>query len=321
MDQKMTQTSLRNFTPADIPAITKLQQTYQQASPHAPVIPGEVYLSPGFEDGKNIFCAYDEKGELLGYAPLLPVLTDDPGLPHTVWAEVKADPQAGSAREVKDGLFERLLGRTREISAAHPGRRVHLTFQYHPSETASMDYVVSRGCTYQESVFRMMRELAEPIPTVPSPDAIDIRRCRLDTEAEQRAYIRARNEAFPEAPVSPPELQAFLHSPAWREGTMVTAFEGEEVAGSLAAYWDETISQMSGRKAGYTEYIFVREKWRKRGIAAALIVQGLQYLKEHEREAAFLEVKAANENALKLYQRLGYRVIDETRLFVLKIQP
>jgi len=194
-----------------------------------------------------------------------------------------------------------------------------LTFQYLPSETASMDYVTSRGCTYRESVYRMMRELAEPIQEAPAPEAIEVRRSRLDTEKEQLAYLRARDEAFPEAPVPLANLQAFLHSPAWQEGTAIIAFDGEEIAGSLMAYWDETISQMSGRKAGNTEYIFVREKWRKRGIAACMMVQGLQYLKEHGREAAFLEVRAANENALKLYQRLGYRVVEETRLYAMEI--
>jgi ribosomal protein S18 acetylase RimI-like enzyme len=76
---------------------------------------------------------------------------------------------------------------------------------------------------------------------------------------------------------------------------------------------------MTGKKAGYTEYIFVREKWRKRGIASYLINQGLLYLKECGREAAVLEVRANNQQALELYAKLGYKVIDETRLYVLEI--
>lgn len=49
----MSTFSLRTFSPQDIPAITALQQAYQQISPHAAVIPGEVYLSPGFEEDGN----------------------------------------------------------------------------------------------------------------------------------------------------------------------------------------------------------------------------------------------------------------------------
>ena len=67
-----------------------VQQAYQQVYPNASVILGEVYLSSGFEDGRNIFCAFDENEVLQGYAPLFPDLTADPKIPHTLWAEVKA---------------------------------------------------------------------------------------------------------------------------------------------------------------------------------------------------------------------------------------
>jgi ribosomal protein S18 acetylase RimI-like enzyme len=308
--------TIRNFTPADIPQVVALQQAYRQAYPYAAVIPGEVYLSAGFEDGKNIFCAFDEEQNLLGYAPLFPSLTDDPRLPHTVWAEVKADPQLASAVRVKDRLFERVLERARQIGQAVPGHATRLTFQYHPSETSSIDYVTARGCASSESVFRMLRDLAQPLPEPPPPGGVEVRRWRMQSEAEQQAYVQARNQAFPEAPVALADWQYFLSSPAWQEGAAITAFDGPQIAGSVTVYWDDTLQQATGKEAGFTEYIFVREKWRRRGIASYLIVQGMQYLKEHGREAAFLEVKAENQSALGLYQRLGYQVVDETRFFV-----
>ena len=315
----MAALTLRNFTPDDIPQITALQQAYQHTYSHAAVIPGEVYLSPGFENGRNIFCAFDEQGILQGYAPLLPVLTDSHDLPHTVWAEVKAHPRCPSPEQAKDALFERVVQRACQVASAVPGHAVNLTFQYHPSETSSIDYVSRRGCTYSESVFRLRRDLAEALPLVPAPESLDIRRWHMDTEAEQQAYVQARNEAFPEALTTLADWQAFLASPSWQEGTTLTAFDGSEVVGCVSAYWDETISQMTGCKAAYTEYIFVRSSWRGRGIAAHLIAQSLAYLKEQGREAAFLEVKAANENALGLYLRLGYRKVDETRIYVLAL--
>jgi ribosomal protein S18 acetylase RimI-like enzyme len=194
-----------------------------------------------------------------------------------------------------------------------------LTFQYHPSETFSIEYVLSRGCMYTESVFRMMCDLSQEIPAVSLPGGIDFRRWHMESEQEQQAYVQARNEAFPEAPVAFADWQYFLSSPAWQEGTTITAFDGQEIVGSVAVYWDETIRQMTGKKAGVTEYIFVRESWRRRGIAAYLIHQGLGYLKEHGREAACLEVRATNQHALDLYHRLGYRTIDETRFYVLEL--
>ena len=315
----MSSFKIRKFTSKDIPQVMALQQAYQQVYPNATVIPGEVYLSSGFDDGENIFCTFDEKECLQGYAPLFPNLTVEPQIPHVVWAEVKVSPELTSPRDVKDLLFERVVNRTGEITQAFPGHQTRLTFQYHPSEAFSIEYVMSRGCVYTESVFRMMCDLSQESPIVPPPDQIDVRRWRMESEAEQQAYVQARNEAFPEAPVALADWRFFLSSPAWQEGTTITAFDGQEIVGSVAVYWDEAISQHTGKKAGVTEYIFVRANWRGRGIAAYLIYQGLLYLKEHGREAAYLEVRASNQHALDLYHGLGYQVIDENCLYVLEL--
>jgi hypothetical protein len=98
----MSNFTIHKFTANDIPQVMVLQRAYQGAYPNATVIPGEVYLSAGFEDGKNIFCAFDESGCLQGYAPLFPNLTEDSQIPHTIWAEVKVRPDLAHPRELKD---------------------------------------------------------------------------------------------------------------------------------------------------------------------------------------------------------------------------
>jgi ribosomal protein S18 acetylase RimI-like enzyme len=315
----MSRLTICKFTPEDIPQIMLLQRAYQQVYPSATIIPGEVYLSPGFENGNNIICAFDENHALQGYAPLYPNLPSESQTPATVWAEVKAHPGLSTPQEVKDPLFERVVNRTKEIIGRTPRHKTRLTFQYHPTETRSIEYVISKGCAYTESVFRMMCPLARDFPRVSPPEQITVKRWRMETKEEQQTYIQARNEAFPETPVAIEDWENFLASPAWQDGITITAFDREEIVGSVAVYWDEAIVQMTGKKAGYTEYIFVREKWRKRGIASYLVNQGLRYLKEHGREAAFLEVRANNQQALELYVKSGYKVIDESRLYVLEI--
>jgi ribosomal protein S18 acetylase RimI-like enzyme len=315
----MSSLRTRNFVPEDLPQIMALQQEYQHAYPHAMVVPGEVYLSPGFEGGANIFCALDDEGCLQGYAPLLANLTGDAHLPNIVWAEVKTAPGYSNAKAAKDLLFEKVVARAREIATATPDKRTEVTFQYHPSETDSVQYVLSKGCSRTATVFRMMRDLAADLPTTPCPPGIDLRHWRMETDGEQRSYVQARNEAFPDAPVSLGDWQAFLQSPAWQAASAVTAFDGAEIVGSVAAYCDDALSQYTGNKASLTEYIFVRPPWRGRGIAAYLISESLRFLKDRGRDAAYLEVKASNEHALGLYRRLGYEVIDQTELYVLEL--
>lgn len=312
--------TIRNFTPVDIPQIMALQRAYQQAYPHAGIIPGEVYLSPGFASGENIFCAFDDDEDLLGYAPLLPVPATQDDRPHTAWAEVKTDPSLGPWPLAKNFLFQRIIRRAGEIARQSPGHGVQLTFQYHPSERASIEYVTSRGCRASATLYRMKRDLRSGLPEAAAPGGVSVRRWKMETETEQQAYVRARNECFPENPVALGDWQSFVRSAAWCDGAAITAFDGEEVVGSVAAYPDEGLSQHTGQRAANTEFIFVRSQWRKRGIAAHLVVESLKYLKGLGCEAAYLEVSAANENALELYRRLGYEVVDQTGLYVLDLQ-
>jgi ribosomal protein S18 acetylase RimI-like enzyme len=66
------------------------------------------------------------------------------------------------------------------------------------------------------------------------------------------------------------------------------------------------------RKWGWTERIFVRKPWRKRGIAKALIAKSLIVLREQGMEAGALGVDTENPSgALKLYESMGYEINNQ----------
>jgi ribosomal protein S18 acetylase RimI-like enzyme len=319
----MTQFIIREFIASDTETIVALQQKYSRIYPAAPVIPGEVYLSPGFHGGKSVFCAFSHDGELLGYAPLYACLAQgNTALPHIVWAEIKTDSEMmmDDTVPLKECLFQRLLRRTKEIVHEAPGHETHLTFQYYPSEIPSIRFVLSKGCKYTESIYRMCRELkGNPLPDVPVnplPDGITIRSWRMESVPEQQAFVLAHNEALPGAAITLEDWQHFLHSPQWSVGTTLTAFEGDRIAGSVTVYWAEADNASPGAKVGFTENVFVRSDLRGQGIARHILRQGLRYLHEHGLDSAYLEVRAQNQAALRVYERLGYRVVEESRLYV-----
>ena len=106
----MKKITIRPFTASDIDAVAALQSAHTAIYPDAPIIPGELYLSPAFDGGQNVFCAIDGGGNLIGYAPLCAVLTrEDSALPHTLWVEIKTDPGCESVNEIKNQLFEQIL--------------------------------------------------------------------------------------------------------------------------------------------------------------------------------------------------------------------
>jgi ribosomal protein S18 acetylase RimI-like enzyme len=240
-------------------------------------------------------------------------------LPHTLWTEIKAHPAQEEPNTIKDQLFERILQRARQVTKEYPGHPIHLTFQYFPSEIASIEYVTSKGCRYTDSVFTMQRDLAREIPCVSVSEGIVIRPWRMASEAEQQMYVRGRNECFPEAPIALGDWQYFMKSPQWSVGTSMAAFDGEELVGNVAVFWEEAENQKSGKQIGFTEYIFVRPAWRGKNIARALITAGLEHLRQHGLTEAHLEVRAKNQGALRLYTDLGYEVMRESRFYLLEL--
>jgi GNAT superfamily N-acetyltransferase len=313
---------IRTYLNSDRAQIIALQQRYTAAYPDAPIIPEEVYQMPSFEQGRNIFCAFSEDGQLVAYAPLLFELAAPntepnnlPTLPHRLWVEIKADPGFASTELVKDMLLERLVLRARRLLARQPKRPAQMIFQYRLSETPAIAYVASRGFAYRGSTYFMVRRLDDPINPAPPPPGMQIRRWKMETLADQECYIQARNEAFPEQQVRLEDWQHFMSSPQWKSGSMLAAFEGETLTGCALAFWDDVQNEQKGLKEGFTEYIFVRPAWRRKKVARSLLAAALQVLQENGLQAAILEVMAGNSRALSLYTTQGYQIQSESRLY------
>jgi GNAT superfamily N-acetyltransferase len=71
---------------------------------------------------------------------------------------------------------------------------------------------------------------------------------------------------------------------------------------------DENATQ--GYLRGWTDPIFARRRWRRRGLASALLGRTLVALRERGMTSAQLGVDSENEHAaLTLYQRHGFEVV------------
>ena len=252
--------TIRPFTPSDVPQVFALQQAYSSIYQGVPVFPGEMYLSPAYHGGQDVFCAFlDDR--LVGYAPVYAQLIENgpADLPHVIWTEIKVLPDLPEIEVVKDELLARVITLAQTIlTQAHtqqglPKRKARLMFEYRLNETEPAAFVLSRGFEFSESVFSMRRDLALPIPTVRQPDGIRLQRWRMESQPEQEQYVAARNECFPEAPVKLEDWQYFLQSPMWAVGTSIAAFAGDELAGNVTVYWDPDANRQSGVQAGYTE--------------------------------------------------------------------
>src|SRR5690606_16118737 len=143
--------------------------------------------------------------------------------------------------------------------------------------------------------------------TAPS-DAFEIRRLRADDVSSMRRLLLVFGEAFGDAGTyaHAQPSEAYLERLLGREHFIaLAAFDGDAVAGGLAAYELEKFEQE--RSEIYIYDLAVAETHRRRGIATALI-RGLQQIAS-ERGAYVIYVQAdlGDEPAIALYTQRGVR--------------
>jgi ribosomal protein S18 acetylase RimI-like enzyme len=140
---------------------------------------------------------------------------------------------------------------------------------------------------------------------------------------------------------------AQLRAPTWPEGVQERSFEEGDAralcsllehgyrrgGGSVAAYetWlvemttDEEfdpqlwfLAESEGLLVGavlcwtsaFVKDVVVHESWRRRGLAEALLLRAFNALSARGATAVELKVEALNQSAVRLYERLGMRVIE-----------
>lgn len=155
----------------------------------------------------------------------------------------------------------------------------------------------------------MTRPLADPIPSVALPDGLDLRPVRpedhrviwdADTEAFQdHRDPDRRTEADYEGWYAQPDLDTKLWLVAW---------DGVEVAGSVMNFVFRDENARLGVNRGWLEHVSVRRRWRKRGLASALIARSMELMRDLSLDEAALGADAENlSGAVRLYERLGFR--------------
>jgi hypothetical protein len=249
---------IRNFKPDDVARISGLDKKYNKAVPDSSAVQAEVYNSPEFEEGKNVFCAFNEEGALVGYASIYPVLAaEGSGYSNVLWSEIKVDPDFQNKRLLWDLLFDKMMARAVEIRNSAPVKNTKICFCHFSTETESITYALSKGFEHCDGIYNMSRELCEPIIESAVPEGLEVIEWRMETKEEKMKYINAYNTAFPEKPWNVEGLEYFMKSDMWIDGTTITAFNGTDIAGSIMLYWKTDGEIENGKKQAFTEYIFV----------------------------------------------------------------
>lgn len=220
----------------------------------------------------------------------------------------------------------RRRGIGRELLAWQLDRGAALHGERHPSRAAQLELWVAdhvpgavavardAGLAPVRHWFDMECDLAgEPAEPMPSPLPL----VPYDPALDEAVRV-ARNGAFADHYGSAERgadewRQYFTGDPAYRPDLSLLALDGEAVAGCLLTYVYPADTAATGIMEAWVGTVGVRREYRGRGVATALLADGLRRFQEAGCARAGLGVDSVNPTgAVGLYERLGFRTVRTT---------
>ncbi len=214
--------------------------------------------------------------------------------------------------------------RLRSIAATHPvDAEKRLQAWIFGGQVGCRALLHSDGYETIRYFSEMARSLADPIPDRALPDGLEIRPV---TAADHRRIFEAEAEAFRDhwgyREQTDDDLERTFGNPDLDTSLWRVAWEGDEVVGVIVTTIPRAENAELGTKRGWLDQISVRRPWRKRGVASALIVSAMAGLRERGLDTALLGVDAENPTgALRLYEALGFRVVDHGEVLSRELTP
>ncbi|NLG70736.1 MAG: GNAT family N-acetyltransferase [Chloroflexi bacterium] len=302
-----------NYQPGDEAWMFELQRKTLVRCPDSALMDPVSYRDPAFEQGLNIFCAFEGDKRLVGYGWIRPhrVLW----LPEETLIlplDVRVDPDYEEAEALRQRLLDVLCERAHVLRTRYPQPQALLAASYYSGGRSSIDYLLGKGFRHYASDFSLRRDLRQPLPERKPPAGVELRSGRLQTAEEQQEYLKAFLACEKES-WTLDELREFLQSELWGNGMLIAGYAGTSMVGGLLVYYDPDPDR-NPDKVGRAERLFVLPSWRGRGLGRCMLYLGLRYLQENGMMMAELQISALSPRDLRVYETSGFYVWQETVL-------
>jgi len=307
--------ALRRFRGAeDFPAMVSVANASRAADGMPDVTRVEhmqrVYVrGSGFDPRQDVLIA-EVRGEMIGYA-------------RGWWAREVGGTffyrqlgfvlPAWRRKGIGSALLRRLEDRQREIASAHADAEKLFNVYVTQPETGRAAMLEKAGYRPARYLFSLVRPDLEDIADFPLPAGVKLRpvlavhyRAVWDTDQEVFASHWGRQQAvegdYEAWLANADEFQPRLWQVAWDVAA-------NRIAGQARPFIPEAANRESGRLRGHTEFIVVRDAWRRRGLARALISHSLRAQRDAGMTESALEVDSENPSgATGVYEACGFRV-------------
>lgn len=298
MNHSANSRNIRNFRQDDMQLLGDL---YTAVSSRA----NAVFWWVGNEENwNNVFCAF-ENGKMIAKGQVGVISSVPPGRSpdsrHSIYINLKTLPEREADPELLEEIYGYLVDRAYELKGTlSPEYGTNLCVGNDASEQANNSFFIHKGFIHLNSLYRMNRNLSEPIPDFGLHKEFEFSYWDMAAPGEEDDYLSIESEVWPDTPLGKERLAQYKENPLWT--SMVVRKKGE-IAGGLMAWKEED--------TGVIEDVFVREPWRKRGLAKYLLAEALRYLKSNNLKNAYLIVVTSNQSALSLYESAGFNPVSE----------
>ncbi len=203
------------------------------------------------------------------------------------------------------GHGTRLVEAGRRMAAATGRTELRLWVPHRPDAEA---FARALGFRYQSSLWKLRLDPTTPVAAPAFPDDVVVR--WVEPGADDAAVVDVANTIFLDHP-SPIQLElehvARVHAkPGFDPSTLLLvapAEDRERIIGfcRLGAWQDD-----AGELVGDVRLVGVVREWRGRGLGRQLVRWGVEALRSRGAGVIHLDVDSENEDALHLYETLGF---------------
>jgi mycothiol synthase len=208
--------------------------------------------------------------------------------------------------------------RLRSIAGEHPAsiRKVYRVWAT-DGEEGALALFAAAGYEPVRHFVLMTRPIDLPLPDAPLPAGLAVRPAEPGHHrAIWEAMWEARRDHWGYVEPGEEDYQRWTQGRLFAPALWKVAWDGKQVAGMVLNRLDEAQNERYGRRWGYTQDIFVRRPWRRRGLARSLLVQSIEMFRAMGMEETALGVDTQNPSgALGLYESVGYRAVQRHTFF------
>jgi ribosomal protein S18 acetylase RimI-like enzyme len=219
------------------------------------------------------------------------------------------DPEFGG-RGIGSALLAWNEARLRDIASTHETTPSVLEAWVNDANQAATALVRAAGFEPETYMAEMVRHSVVDLPDHPLPEGLEIRPVRdEDIRTIWEADVEAFRDHWGFVEQSDEDYERFLAFPYHDPTLWKIAWDDEGVAGQVKSFIKTDENEANGRLRGWTESISTSRRWRRRGVAKALIVESIRELAARGMTEVALGVHTENPNgAYQLYESLGYEV-------------